>query len=265
MSPVFYFALLVGVVFLATRDVNCITNKDFVELAIKYGAVHSEDYVYDVTQKDDDVIFLPGDQDDELDVNVLIEKFGITISEDGSNVYVKSLGASCNCANNACSCCASQTFNLWWKRFTFSGCIRLAYLPAATGFRLTIELNGREIYRHEISLNHPPALCFPIPGIPIAKVCIQLYNINLGRKSLCAKIVGRVNLWLKTFSVDVHLGCFRIPFLAKSHFAQLAEIANSQKLTFAPKGNRPSQNDDYAELTYLSELLRIPRGMDKDY
>ncbi|XP_052252484.1 uncharacterized protein LOC127859250 isoform X2 [Dreissena polymorpha] len=39
MSPVFYFAFLVGVGFLATRDVTCITNKDFLELAIKHGAV----------------------------------------------------------------------------------------------------------------------------------------------------------------------------------------------------------------------------------
>ncbi|KAH3693553.1 hypothetical protein DPMN_080986 [Dreissena polymorpha] len=87
MSPVFYFSFLVGVGFLATRDVTCITNKDFLELAIKYGAVQTEDYyVNDVIQKDDDVIFLPGNQDDELDVIALIGQLGITFSDDGSGI-----------------------------------------------------------------------------------------------------------------------------------------------------------------------------------
>ncbi|KAH3893096.1 uncharacterized protein LOC127859250 isoform X1 [Dreissena polymorpha] len=270
MSPVFYFAFLVGVGFLATRDVTCITNKDFLELAIKHGAeVQSEDYyVNDVIQKDRDVIFLPGDQDEELDVNALIGQLGITFSEDGSVIDLANLrGARCNCRHYTCSCCAWLNFRFFWKSVKFSGCIGLTYLPSQIGFRLTIEFNGRILYTHEMSLVNPPLpLCFPIPKIKIAKACVEFYNINAAQKSLCVKIVGKVKLWIMKFSfVHVHIGCFRVRSLTRDQFVQLTEIASSQNLTSTPTGNWPSMIDDNHEETELQELIRLLRGLDTDY
>ncbi|XP_052264153.1 uncharacterized protein LOC127867146 [Dreissena polymorpha] len=268
MSPVFYFAFLVGVGFLATSDVYCITNKDFLELAIKYGAVQTEDfYVNDVIQKDDDVIFLPGNLDDELDVIALIGQLGITFSEDGSDIELANLrGVSCKCRHYTCSCCAWLSFRVFRRSLKFTGCISLTYLRKNIGFLLSIRLNERNVFSHEISLANPPPLCFPIPKIKIVQACIELYNINYRQKSLCVRIVGRVKLWIKKFSfVRVNFGCFRVRSLTKDQFVQLAEIASSQNLTSTPTGNWPSMIDDTDEETELSELIRLLRGMVTDY
>ncbi|KAH3889434.1 hypothetical protein DPMN_013488 [Dreissena polymorpha] len=141
-------------------------------------------------------------------------------------------------------------------------CISLTYLRKNIGFLLSIRLNERNVFSHEISLANPPPLCFPIPKIKIVKACIELYNINYRQKSLCVRIVGRVKLWIKKFSfVRVNFGCFRVRSLTKDQFVQLAEIASSQNLTSTPTGNWPSMIDDNDEETELSELIRLLRGM----
>ncbi|KAH3889654.1 hypothetical protein DPMN_013715 [Dreissena polymorpha] len=143
-----------------------------------------------------------------------------------------------------------------------SRCISLTYLRKNIGFLLSIRLNERNVFSHEISLANPPPLCFPIPKIKIVQACIELYNINYRQKSLCVRIVGRVKLWIKKFSfVRVNFGCFRVRSLTKDQFVQLAEIASSQNLTSTPTGNWPSMIDDTDEETELSELIRLLRGM----
>jgi hypothetical protein len=46
-----------------------------------------------------------------------------------------------------------------------------------------------------LSVRRPPALCFGVPGLrTFAKVCLQLYNINLSRKRICARLTGVLDL-----------------------------------------------------------------------
>ncbi|KAH3873151.1 uncharacterized protein LOC127868957 [Dreissena polymorpha] len=267
MSSAFYFALLVGVGILATRGVTCFTNKDFLDMAIEYGAeIQKEDSLHDVNQNNDDVIDLPGDQDDELDVEFLIKKFVITFSENGSDIYLGNLGSGCSCRRYTCNCCVRHTYRakIFWKRvsFTFNGCVSVRYLPQNFGIRLTITFNGRILYNREVSLRHPPHLCFGVPGLRgFARICLQIYNVNFAQKSLCARLVGTIDLKLKKWSVHLNLGCFRIPILAEDHITALVGNADSRKLTFEPF----PQNAPDADVNELTELFRALRGLDEDY
>ena len=46
-----------------------------------------------------------------------------------------------------------------------------------------------------VAVKHPPALCYKIPGLgKYARACLELYDINLGAKSLCARVKGVIDL-----------------------------------------------------------------------
>ncbi|KAH3746702.1 uncharacterized protein LOC127848836 [Dreissena polymorpha] len=286
MSTAFYFAVLVGVGLMSTRYVTCFTNKDFLYLAIANGAeIESDDASYNATQNDDDVIDLPGEWNDDLDVAYLIAKLGERSNNDETDIdltNVGDIGSGCSCRRYSCGCCVGKSFRvkIWRKRirFSFKGCITLTYLPRHTGFRLTITFNGRRVFKREISLRHPPRLCYGVPGLRwAAKVCLELYNINLAQRQVCARLVGRINLRIKKFRLRLKLGCFRIPILSEAMLAKItdddrmdfgpmpkgleamtADIADDERLTFDPvKGGNFIDEDERSEMTPLSESKKF--------
>ena len=45
------------------------------------------------------------------------------------------------------------------------------------------------------TVKRPPKLCFKIPGLGrFARVCLEIYGVDLRRKRLCTRIVGELNL-----------------------------------------------------------------------
>lgn len=52
-------------------------------------------------------------------------------------------------------------------------------------------------------VRHPPALCYAVPGLKyVGKVCVEIYNVNLGRKSMCVRLVGVINLRVITYNLS---------------------------------------------------------------
>ena len=50
-------------------------------------------------------------------------------------------------------------------------------------------------YLRFLTVRRPPRLCFKIPGLGrFARVCAEIYNVNLRRKSLCVRLSGELNL-----------------------------------------------------------------------
>ncbi|WAR30163.1 hypothetical protein MAR_003731 [Mya arenaria] len=61
--------------------------------------------------------------------------------------------------------------------------------------------------------DHMPALCYGVPGLSIAKVCLDLYGLDMAQRKICAKVVGKLDIKVHEFKVNLDLGCVKIPIL----------------------------------------------------
>ena len=49
------------------------------------------------------------------------------------------------------------------------------------------------------AVKHPPAICYKVPGLGrFARVCLEIYNVDLRRKSMCTRLLGVVDLKVYT-------------------------------------------------------------------
>lgn len=47
----------------------------------------------------------------------------------------------------------------------------------------------------QLPVKHPPALCYNIPGLgKFARVCLEFYDIDLGRRRMCTRVAGVIDL-----------------------------------------------------------------------
>ncbi|XP_060561762.1 uncharacterized protein LOC132721472 [Ruditapes philippinarum] len=226
-------------------DTGLITNAEFFELIKDYVTdIETEPYGDTESEiEDDDVINLPGGPDDELDLEFLADKLGlIKRPAESSEIerhhhhhhhhhhqhhrFHRHSTFSCHCRHYSCKCCLHHTFkvNLIFHKvkFRLHACLQVAYLRRYHGFEITFTMNGRRLLHKEYSLRHPPSLCYGVPGLRrFAKICLQLYNINLSRKRICARLTGVLDLKFKKFRVHLKLGCFRIPIMDEEALTSL--------------------------------------------
>ncbi|WAR29852.1 hypothetical protein MAR_003420 [Mya arenaria] len=181
---------------------------------------------------DGHVINLPGGPNNELDVEYLMEKMGLlddgesadSEEEDSTLNPLQRLGAraSCRCKKMSCTCCTTHTFS-----------VKVVFR------KIKFTLNVRRV----------PRLCYRVPGLKLASVCLELYGIDIAQRRLCAKLVGTVDLKVKKFRVNFKLGCVSIPILKNAEGLYLgqdgAEMQNDYPI-----------NDDVADLAGNDDMMR---------
>ncbi|XP_012139149.2 uncharacterized protein LOC105662325 [Megachile rotundata] len=113
--------------------------------------------------------------------------------------------APCYCKNLTCNCCATLDIP---KIVNGKTCVAVTYLPQDLGIKILLTLDGKELFSQTISVRNPPPICIVIPYVPVGKVCVRVYDIEVvGYKvHMCVDLVApRVNYVL-------HFDCFEIGF-----------------------------------------------------
>ena len=102
------------------------------------------------------------------------------------------------------------------------------------------------------AVRNPPPICLNVPLLKkLAKLCVQLYNMDIGKDGLsgCSRITIKV-AFLKVIKLD--LGCFRIPFAENEiEGKELADL--SQLLRKYEAGERPLS----VPMMYLIKVFRV--------
>ncbi|XP_060561761.1 uncharacterized protein LOC132721471 isoform X2 [Ruditapes philippinarum] len=217
----------------AVSNVASLTNAEFYDLV--------KDYITETVQEsneesvsnddiNDDVIYLPGGPDDQVDIEGLMRQIGDSYIDRDDETSIIEYGkhrsvsrGGCGCGRRYCQCCASKRFcvRAWRRRYSFTlrACVKVQLVRR--GFEVSFTLNGRRVLHRRYTLRTGISLCYRVPQFPAAKVCLNLYNINLRRRSMCARLTGKVNLWKKRFRVHLKLGCFRLRAFEEDSIANI--------------------------------------------
>ena len=166
---------------------------------------------------------------------------------------------------------------------SLSVCINVKYLKKNIGVLLTVTWDGNAVFSKEVSgvwqqtisvysdsecvciyhrilnflnssfaVRNPPAICLNVPLLKkLAKLCVQLYNMDVGKDGLsgCSRITIKV-AFIKVIKLD--LGCFRIPFAENEiEGKELADL--SQLLRKYEAGERPLS----VPMMYLIKVFRV--------
>ncbi|XP_052785636.1 uncharacterized protein LOC128221195 [Mya arenaria] len=267
---------------------ECLTNRELFEIIKDYVDVVEEDISSDdvITDNADDVIDFPGGPDDDVDFDFLIDAMDISSIGDEISEMMEASQSShglswwhhyhhhhnhsphrkiCSCRHLYCKCCISHTFriNLIFKKFhfRFNPCVSFGYIPANYGFELTITFNDHRLFHKEISLKHSPTLCFGVPGLrTFARVCLEVYNVNLQTKHICVRLVGVLDLKIHKFKVHLKIACFRIPLIEAERVAQMLE---SRDLHVASLAETRSTNETTVyEVESIHELFDLTKNLD---
>ncbi|WAR29853.1 hypothetical protein MAR_003421 [Mya arenaria] len=226
MGPLKTTLILLAVVCVQMQMIASMTNYEFYQAVKPYINEEAVEYAGITVIDDDDVIDLPGGPNDELDVEYLMEKMGLlddvesdSEEEDSSLNPLQRLGAraSCRCHRMSCSCCLSHTFSVkvFWHRFRFT-----------------------------LKVRRVPRLCYGVPGLKIARVCLELYGINIAQRRICAKIVGSLDIKIKKFRVNFNLGCVRIPILKNAEWLYLGQDGAEMQYQVNDGVANLAENDD---------------------
>ncbi|WAR29368.1 hypothetical protein MAR_002936 [Mya arenaria] len=208
-----------------------------------------------ITDNADDVIDFPGGPDDDVDFDFLIDAMDISSIGDEISEMMEASQSShglswwhhyhhhhnhsphrkiCSCRHLYCKCCISHTFriNLIFKKFHF-----------------------------RFNLKHSPTLCFGVPGLrTFARVCLEVYNVNLQTKHICVRLVGVLDLKIHKFKVHLKIACFRIPLIEAERVAQMLE---SRDLHVASLAETRSTNETTVyEVESIHELFDLTKNLD---
>ncbi|XP_052786194.1 uncharacterized protein LOC128221629 [Mya arenaria] len=209
------------------------TNYEFYQAVKPYIDDEVVEYTGIAVTDDGHVINLPGGPNNELDVEYLMEKMGLL--DDGESADSEEEDSTLNPlqrlgARASCRCCMTVEYN-------------------RGKFTLEFVLNKRRMYRNAVNLRRVPRLCYRVPGLKLASVCLELYGIDIAQRRLCAKLVGTVDLKVKKFRVNFKLGCVSIPILKNAEGLYLgqdgAEMQNDYPI-----------NDDVADLAGNDDMMR---------
>nr|XP_022343282.1 uncharacterized protein LOC111136604 [Crassostrea virginica] len=175
-------------------------------------------------------------------------EFEVALGESPLPLPQSSATGSCKCAGTSCGCC--QTLSVLKEKKTV--CINVKYLKKNIGVLLTVTWDGKTVFSKEVSVRNPPAICLNVPLLKkLAKLCVQLYNIDVGKDGLsgCSRITIKV-AFIKVIKLD--LGCFRIPFAENEiEGKELADL--SQLLRKYEAGERPLS----VPMMYLIKVFRV--------
>lgn len=230
-------------VFVVTVSVEALTNGELYEI-ITENTVNTDaidDATTDDIKVDDDKVsvYFPGDEQDDVALDHLISQLGFQdqyiddIVQDADRLV-----GGCSCSKTRCSCCTSKTFSarIMWKKVKarLSTCITIEYLNSDFGVRLTFVVNGRTMCRKEFSLRNPPGICYKVPGLgKFARVCAEIYDVNLARRSFCIRVAGVIDLKVKKWRFRIKLACLRIP---RADYEQL-EVINGDAVQMTSHTN----------------------------
>ncbi|XP_065348981.1 uncharacterized protein LOC135945306 [Cloeon dipterum] len=105
------------------------------------------------------------------------------------------LPGKCECVKNACGCCA--LYDISPLNFNHTGCLNFTYFPSDFAIQLNLLLSNVSIFNARVSGKNPPALCIPLPQLPILSLCIKLYDIHTDEQNLhsCLNMELRFNDW----------------------------------------------------------------------
>ncbi|XP_052785526.1 uncharacterized protein LOC128221111 [Mya arenaria] len=189
--------ILFAMVCVQWQMIASMTNYEFYQAVKPYIDDENLKYRGIAVADDDDVIYLPGGPNDEFDVEYVLGRMGLLeeISDEASSINpLQRLGlsANCGCHGTSCECSLSHTFSFRGHTFTLKASMTATY--SGRTFTLTFALNDHRVFSHAVDLNHIPAICYPVPGLPVAKVCLQLYDLDIRQRKICAKIVGKLNI-----------------------------------------------------------------------
>ncbi|XP_059486474.1 uncharacterized protein LOC132203050 [Neocloeon triangulifer] len=109
----------------------------------------------------------------------------------------------CECVKNQCGCCA--LYNVKELNFNQTGCLNFTYVPADFAIQLDLLLSNSSIFQARISGKNPPALCIPLPPMPILSICTQLSSVYTDDQYLYACLNMQLQfsgITLASFSFD---------------------------------------------------------------
>lgn len=94
---------------------------------------------------------------------------------------------------------------------------------------------------------HPPSLCYGVPPLrTFAKVCIEIYNVNLATKSLCVRAVGKIDIKIHSWSVHLNIACFRIPLASELELNK--HLLNADNWELVDEVTHSDHADDFIAL-----------------
>lgn len=115
---------------------------------------------------------------------------------------------SCSCEKFKCSCCVGVEV----IRRNLTVCASLSYVQERLAIVGQLSIKNRTIIDRElISGSNPPPLCFPIPQIPIIRICVRLNNITFTADAhfqACSAI--EVGLVFTQPLIRLRFGCVKI-------------------------------------------------------
>jgi len=139
-----------------------------------------------------------------------IESFEETWGEIHGNNLEKM--GSCKCHAGSCYCCASHKLKVGWKKFEPTACFTIKHDNGNDFyFELKAGMNKKhtkKIVGEKIHLKDHFNKCF---NAKIAKMCVEVSDIDIAAKRMCVKLTGTINLIVKKFHFNWKFGCFTIP------------------------------------------------------
>ncbi|OQV16864.1 hypothetical protein BV898_09036 [Hypsibius exemplaris] len=117
-------------------------------------------------------------------------------------------GNGCYCFNDTCACC--EHLDIPRFHINDTGCIELVYLRKEIGISLLFLIDNVALINRTVSVHNPPPICYGVPKISMADVCVQFFSLDIQDKLLsgCVRVVAQladVEIYKKT------IGCFRFP------------------------------------------------------
>ncbi|XP_022097781.1 uncharacterized protein LOC110983122 [Acanthaster planci] len=134
---------------------------------------------------------------------LLVDLKSVSVSE----VTGEGLSGKCTISKQDLSaeCCATLSFKVLFKHHVVEACASVKVLTQAYGLHIKITAGTFTIYNKEISAREPPAICVGVPKIKVAKVCLDLRNVQWSN-GFSACIAFEVHALFMTL-LDVQLGC----------------------------------------------------------
>ncbi|WAR29325.1 hypothetical protein MAR_002893, partial [Mya arenaria] len=210
-----------------------------------------------ITDNDDDVIDFPGGPDDEVDFDFLIDAKDLSsIGEKISKPWSKLVAPSPP---------SPQPQPPPQDMLMSPSLLQMLHQPHVPYQSYLQEVPLPLVYRlatfPPTTVKHPPTLCSGVPGLrTFARVCLEVYNVNLQTKHICVRLVGVLDLKIHKFKVHLKIACFRIPLIEAERVAQMLE---SRDLHVASLAETRSTNETTVyEVEFIHELFDLTKNLD---
>ncbi|XP_055330610.1 uncharacterized protein LOC129582991 [Paramacrobiotus metropolitanus] len=179
-----------------------------------------------------------------------LQKINFADRSRASALAVQHKDNGCFCLNDTCACCR----HLDIPRFNINdtGCVEMVYLRHDIGFSLLFTIDDHVVINRTISARNPPAICYGVPHISAADLCLQFYNLDYTASS----VSGCIRVKAELADIDIYekdLGCFRIPMYMRGR-GPLWDVIRQRTFTFTPL-NSSGTRFVYGRGSWMMETL----------